>query len=251
MNDKKIRNIYEDDKMFHVLICDDEIPTCTYIEQVLLNYANEKNINMTVELFFSGETLLEYMEHNKNIDLIFLDILLPGNDGAQIGKILRNELDNEMVQIVYISSKENYAMQLFQVRPFDFLIKPLDKDVIISIFEKYRRIYGNNYNFFRYMVGRRHEKILLSEIMYFMCEQRKIYIVTAKEKIPFYGNMKEMHQTFRAEGFWSVHISYIINVKYVKKFREKEIVMCNDNIIPISYAYRKIIREKVLELEEK
>lgn len=237
--------------MFRVLICDDEMPTCNYIEQVLLNYGQEKNFSMTIDVFLSGKTLLEYMKGNNDIDMIFLDIQLPDVDGAQIGKLIRDELQNEAVQIVYISSKENYAMQLFCVRPFDFLIKPLNQSVIISIFEKYRRIYGNDYQFFQYTVGRKREKLLLSEIMYFMCEQRRIFIVTIKEKIPFYGSMKDLHQTLNAERFWSVHVSYIINVKYVKKFRDKEIVMCNDDVIPISYAYKKHVRDKVIQLEEK
>ena len=229
--------------MFHVLICDDEMPTCNYIEQVLLNYGREKQILITVDVFFSGESLLEYVRLHKNIDMIFLDIQLPGDDGAQIGRMIREELENETVQIVYISSKENYAMQLFRVRPFDFLIKPLDKNIIESIFEKY-------YQFFDYTVGRKKEKILLSEIMYFMCEQRRIFIVTTREKIPFYGSMKELHQTFNAEGFWSVHVSYIINVKFVKKFRDSEIVMCDDAVIPISYAYKKSVKQKVVQLED-
>ena len=204
-----------------------------------------------MDVFFCGEALLDYVKEHNNIDMIFLDIQLPGKDGAEIGRKIRDELENESVQIVYISSKESYAMRLFGVRPFDFLIKPLDSRMIESIVEKYRKIYGNNYQFFEYTAGRKKEKILLSEIMYFVCEQRRILIVTKKEKIPFYGSMKALHQTLNAEGFWSVHVSYIINVKYVKKFKDSEIVMCDDMLIPISYAYKKSVREKVLQLEEK
>lgn len=236
--------------MFHVLICDDEIPTCNYIEQVLLNYAKEKKIDIVMDLFFSGETLLQYMEQNKNIDLIFLDIQLPGSNGAQIGKKLRNELENETVQIVYISSKDSYAMQLFQVRPFDFLIKPLDDNLIIHTFEKYQRVYREKLQFFEYKIGKQKQKILLSEIMYFRCEQKKVCIVTRTDKIYFYASMKELHQMIGSENFWSVHNSFIINENFVRQFREKEIIMFDNYCIPVSKAYKKEFKKKLAQLSK-
>lgn len=250
MNEKMRKNSYGDDKMFHVLICDDELPTCTYIGQIIFDYAEKEKLEISIEAFYTGEALLRHMKDNSDIDLIFLDIELPGNNGALIGRMIRDNLINESVQIVYISSHEEYAMQLFQVRPFDFLIKPLSRDMIISVFEKYRRIYENDQKFFEYKVGKHTEKILLSDIMYFACEKRKICIVTNRKNVYFYGSMKELHNTFDAENFWSVHNSFIINIRYVKRFKENEIIMCDDSMIPISYAYKKEVKGKIMQLNE-
>lgn len=235
--------------MYNILICDDEIPTCSYIEQVLVDYGEIKKLNINIEVFYDGETALEFLGNNSTIDLIFLDIELPDKNGALIGQEIRNNLMNESIQIVYISSKEKYAMSLFQVRPFDFLIKPLSEKIIICIFEKYRSIYDNQQRFFEYKTGKSYQKILFSDIMYFVCEKRKICIVTRKETIPFYGNMKELHETLSHEDFWSIHISYIINIRYVRLFRDNEVVMCNDQVIPISTAYKKEVQKKLFDLQ--
>lgn len=234
--------------MYHILICDDEIPTCMYIEQILLDYAEKENIKISIESFLIGEELLQHMKEKNNVDLIFLDIELQGDNGALIGKRLREDLMNENVQVVFISSHEEYALQLFEVRPFDFLIKPLSRDMIIHIFEKYRRIFDCDQKFFEYKVGKHIEKISLAEIIYFICEQRKICIVTNSKREYFYGNMRDLHKTFDVKGFWSVHNSYIINVKYVKLFRENEIIMCDDSVIPVSYAYKKEVKRKIMQL---
>ncbi len=236
--------------MFHILICDDEPFVCKEIEQALIACGIEKQIDVKVESFASGEKLLAYMGQNQDIDLLFLDIELPGSNGAETGVKIRDELKNEKVQIVYISSYEQYAMQLFRVRPFDFLIKPVTRHMIAHIFEKYIRIFEDNTQFFEYKVGRHMEKIPLSEIYYFVCEGWKISLVTGNGSRSFYGKMKEMHGTFEKDGFWSVHSSYIINVRYVKLFKGNEIVMCDDHTIPVSYAYRKDVREKILQLGE-
>lgn len=235
--------------MFHILICDDELPACEYIGQIFSDYARKEKTEIVTETFHTGEELLRHMEENRDIDLVFLDIELPGNNGALTGRMIREDLMDESVQIVYISSYEKYAMELFKTRPFDFLVKPLARDMIISIFEKYRRIYENERRFFEYRVGKHTEKILMSEIMYFACEKRKICIATNRKNLCFYGNMKELHNTLESEGFWSVHNSFIINTRYVKRFKENEIIMCDDSVIPVSYAYKKEVRRKIMQLD--
>ena len=233
--------------MFNILVCDDEEVTCSYIEKIFISYSQVKKMAITVEIFPDGEKLVQYMELNNDIDLIFLDIELPGISGAEVGRLLRERLENEAVQIVFISSKEKYAMQLFQVRPFDFLIKPMMEETLIGVFEKYRRLYGRKTKFFEYRAGRDINKILLSEILYFACEKKRICIVCKNSSVYFYGSMKEMHKSFQAEGFWPVHNSFIINERYIKEFKENGIVMCDGAVIPISNAYKRDIRKKIME----
>ncbi len=236
--------------MYRILICDDEKPTCDFIESTLIRLKETQQLDLCIDQCYTADALLKNIGEKDYIDLLFLDIELPDMNGAEAGRILREEYHNEEVQIIYISSKSQYAMQLFQTRPFDFLIKPIEQNAVIHLFEKYMTLYGVHQKFFHYKVGKREEKVLYSEIMYFMCEQRKIYIITRREKISFYGKMKELHKAMQAAGFWSVHYSYIINVKYVKKFKNNEIVMYDDYAVPISSAYKEKVKEKILHLDE-
>ena len=76
------------------------------------------------------------MEIQRQIfDLIFLDIELKKKSGLDVSNYIRNELGNESVQIAYISAKTGYAMDLFEFRPINFLVKPLEySKVVITIF---------------------------------------------------------------------------------------------------------------------
>lgn len=111
-------------------------------------------------------------------------------------------------------------------------------------------MYGGYQKFFHYKIGKKEEKIPFSEIMYFVCEQRKICIVTKRDRIYYYENMKELHRRIQNAQFWSVHFSYIINVKYVEKFRSNEIIMSDDYVVPISKAYKEKVKMKILHLDE-
>lgn len=84
---------------------------------MILDHARIQALQIETEVFYSGETLFRAIKDKDKYDLVFLDIQLLQLDGVQVGKQIREQLGNEKISIVYISSKETYAMSLFQVRP--------------------------------------------------------------------------------------------------------------------------------------
>lgn len=93
--------------MFKIAICDDEPIICSYIEKIIHDYSKSIAESIEVEVFFSGEELYKYLKNEINFDLIFLDIELSKLNGIDLGKKIREEMKNEIAQIVYISSKES------------------------------------------------------------------------------------------------------------------------------------------------
>lgn len=235
---------------YHILICDDEPFTCAQIETTLIEYAESNGIRIDTEVFDKGETLYSFISANNDIDLVFLDIELPGISGAKVGNMIRNILRRNDIQIVYISSKTNYALQLFEARPFDFIVKPIQPLRLISMFSKYIQIYGESDHYYEYQFNRIDNKILLSKILYICSNNKLINIVTDNNTYSHYGSIKNLHGKYEPNGFWSVHNSYIINIKYADKIGDDEIVMCNGDIIPVSRKYKPEIRKKLLSLNE-
>ena len=65
------------------------------------------------------------------------------------------DLRNEITQIVYVSALEEYAIQLFQNRPMDFLIKPIKQEDIDKIMNNYIHVFGKKEkHVFEYRVGK-------------------------------------------------------------------------------------------------
>lgn len=133
MNDTERVLYFQEGKIMKTVICDDEKSTCSELEEIILKYAKEKSVSLVTEVFYSGDTLLDYLKREK-INILFLDIELPGKDGVMVGKYIREVLEEENIFLIYISSKENYALQLFQNRPFDFFGKAHRSGEDISCF---------------------------------------------------------------------------------------------------------------------
>ena len=82
------------------IICDDEKSTCSELEEIILKYAKERRVPLVTEVFYSGDILLDYLKREK-INILFLDIELPGKDGVMVGKYIREVLE-ERIYFWYI-----------------------------------------------------------------------------------------------------------------------------------------------------
>ena len=118
--------------MFRIAICDDEPMICSRIENIVLNYFERNNLEVDTQVFYSGEELYKFLSKGEYFDLLFLDIELKLINGIEVGRKIREDLDNQTMQIVYISGKDNYYKDLFDVRPMHFLSKPFDEIEIIK-----------------------------------------------------------------------------------------------------------------------
>lgn len=237
--------------LIRIAICDDEIGTCSDIENMILNYAKLQALQIDTEVFYSGETLFKTIENKDKYGLIFLDIQLLQLDGVQVGKQIREQLGNEKISIVYISSKETYAMSLFQVRPLDFLIKPITQKNVNETIDKYIRLNNLMKNDFFFHIGKSIQRLYLDEIFYFACNGKKIDIHTEAGITTFYGTMREVVEQVDGKGFWTIHKSYIVNSSYVSIYQYDAVQMTDGTILPISQKYRKPMKSCLTELYRK
>lgn len=233
--------------MYQIGICDDDKVFCNNLAHLVSTFAQQERLTINIEYFYSGEALIDYMEEHPPFHLLFLDIEFKGINGVGVGKTIREKFKNEMTQIVFVSIKENYAMQLFRIRPLDFLIKPVCKESVFQVLSEYRRLFDGDNTFFNYHIGKSIYSLAENEIRYFMCEGKKVKMITNEGIKEFYDTMSNVEKRISANKFYTIHKSYIVNVNYIKEFRPNEVIMVNGEKIPISQLYRKGIREKILE----
>lgn len=235
--------------MINIAVCEDDVFTGGQIETILYKQAEKKGIVIQTEVFTSAEQCLQYVKDSDLVDLLFLDIELGGMSGIELANLIRNELHNDYMQIVYVSSKQSYAMELFESHPLHFLVKPLNEEKLSRVFAKAVKLIDRSEETFRYKKGHTYNKILLSEILYFEADNRVVILHMRDGKDIFYGTLKRIYPELQKHGFFFCHKSYLVNYDKVKIFETSQLVMQNGDIIPISQAQRKAVKELQLERE--
>ena len=120
--------------MLMIAICDDDKELCEWMKQIFIKDEEQITDEYTLDVYYSGAELCKNMEQGISYGLILLDIELNEPykiDGVSVGKYIRESIRDFEVRIVYISYKTEYAMELLQNQPFDFLVKPLEEDRLL------------------------------------------------------------------------------------------------------------------------
>ena len=111
-----------------IAIVDDE-PLC--LEQVVAiakEYEKERTDKKIVfDIFSHPEDLLESSYRLGGYDIYVLDVIMPGMDGIELGKKLREA--NSDGKIIYLTSSPEFAYDSFSVKAFNYILKPAKKDV--------------------------------------------------------------------------------------------------------------------------
>lgn len=235
--------------MIKIAVCDDEMEICSQIEEFLKEILEEKQISYETEVFYTGESLCRKMKE-EHYALVFLDIELPNKNGVWVGSYIRETLKDEKIQIAYISSKTEYAMELFDYRPINFLVKPLNKEKIQKVIDKYYTIFEQDNHMFVYKKRGSINKVPLSDILYFENHSRKVTIVTLQGEDSFYDSMDGIYRALKEHKFLFIHKSIIVNYHHIVKFGYEQVTMANGAILSISQSRRKEIRSMFMHIRE-
>lgn len=228
--------------MINIAICDDEKAICSQLENILLEYSNSAYLKIDVSVFYSGESLLDYLNQGNSFDLIFLDIELGEINGIEVGRQIRKILKNFESEIVYISGNDGYDRQLFDVQPLHFIPKPIISSFVIDDLKLALERAGRISGYFKYQKGYDTYKIPISEIIYFESLNREIKIVTVSGTDSFYSSLEDVLFNVSKHQFLQIHRSYLINYNHANVLRYSEVVMSNGETLPISRTKRQEFR---------
>ena len=231
--------------MYHIAICDDNPKFCCLLENYLEETACELHAHFDVEVFWNAEDFLNDKE--KVFDLIFLDINLSGISGIELGNRIRSRFENSSTEIVFLSGDDKYAMQLFKIRPMDFLIKPVQKQDIFGVMKEYIALDAKKKRFLEYSMGKQVFRIDTAQILYFQSMGRKVCIRrTRGEDLFFYEKLSALTKRLEADMFWTIHKSYIVNLHYVTLFCPDCVVLTTGEKLPVSQSMRKEVNAKLI-----
>ena len=234
--------------MIRVAICDDFPETVTQVNEYLVEYQQLRDVKLDIKSFYNAEELWEYLRRNP-CDLIILAIELVEMNGVELGHLIRTELKDNIIKIVYISAKNCYDRQLFDVQPLNFLQKPIDKEKLFKMVDLTAELLSSRDRVFVFESKQGTFRMKFNDILYFESFDHYFKIETKSGDYEFKSTLAEIMEQISDSRFIQVHRSYIINYDNTSHIKYEEITMLNGDVISISRDRRNEVRKIISELE--
>lgn len=107
--------------MLRIAIVEDEADASAQLEKAVKQYSAEYNIPVHIHIFSNAITFLD--KYAGDLDLIFMDIMLPMLNGMDAAHVLREK--DSKVMLVFVTSMTQYAIAGYEVSASDFIVKPV------------------------------------------------------------------------------------------------------------------------------
>lgn len=222
--------------MINAIAIDDEPPALKVIE----TFCAEAEF-ITLQKTFTKPT--EALKHLRKfpVDLLFLDINMPGLSGIELYKRI-----DQGTSVIFTTAYPEFAVEGFNLNALDYLLKPFSYERFLQAVTKAKEFYSFNnpvekpqeqYLFVRadYSLI----KISIADILYIegLDDYLKIHIANSKTVVARM-TMKSILEKLPARDFARVHRSFIIPLARIKNVRNKMIAI-EETEIPVGSSYEK------------
>lgn len=225
----------------NVVVCDDEQISCNAVAEAISAWAKASGWTdaLVVRTFSSSENLHAAMKDGLFVDMLFLDIQIPGEmSGLELARQIRTT--NSHVVIVFVTNYAEYACEGYSVDALRYLRKPIRQDQINECMNiAYRRwslAQAENM-----VVTIKNNAIVLRypDILYIEVRGHNLRIKTASnaQALEVRGQLRDIMATLPAELFVRCHRSFLVNLMYVRQLASKTLAMSDGALIPLGRKY--------------
>jgi len=148
-----------------IAICDDDKLCREQLLEIVNAYREQKQPGAIISVYESAHALMHDVLSFGTFEIYILDIIMPGSDGIQLGKDLRKADPDG--KILYLTSSAEYALESYQVKAFDYILKPAAKERLFQALDETIQTIVNRRN--RSVIVRTRESssmITLDNILY-------------------------------------------------------------------------------------
>ncbi len=226
-------------------ICDDE--QCWRDKEVQMCNELKKHIDIQIEyeVFTFGEEILNC---NKQIDILLLDVEMPGINGIEVKEKISN-LSN-IKNILFVSWNKDAVYDSFGDKTRGYLSKPIDDKKFIQEMNKIidRLQKESDEDIIEIFPENRSILLNTKDIMYISGDGNYIKIVTVNNAYTETKNLKYWEEIFYDKHIRRVHKSYLINFRYIEEFKSTHIKINNvTEFFPVGRKYYATRREEYKE----
>lgn len=234
--------------MIRIAFCDDDPSALDTLSQHLETYRLQRDLQIEYTAFQSPLELLFEYERGVRFDVLFLDILMPGENGIDTAAEIRGYDNN--VKIIFLTSSSDYAVQSYNVSAHFYQVKPIGAEsffcLLDSVLKELDDAQGKSV-ILRCKNGI--TRLDLRRLEYCEVIHRTLFIhLSNGEVLESIGTLEELSRNLEPYGcFLRSHRSYMVNLEHVYSLSYRAITMTSRTQIPVPRGKYNEIKNAFLE----
>jgi len=178
---------------------------------------------------------LDFVQNGNGIDIAVLDIVMPGMTGVELAEELRK--GGYTGYINFLTSINDFAAEAFNIRAFDYILKPVSMSALTKMMDRLLEDYRNSDSkIFAVKMKTKTQSIKYKELIYAEVKGNNVYFHLDRGRtVKAYAQLKDYADILLSDPrMIKANISYIINMDYVVDFENQAVVMRGGVIISVS-----------------
>ncbi len=227
-----------------VLLVDDEPYALDILENYLQGLAQMEIIGRCSNALDAFQVL-----QKTAVDLLFLDIRMPGLQGTELIRSLKNP-----PKVIFTTAFENYALEGFELNAVDYLLKPVSFPRFLKAIDKVfallhiqsthpsdqaRESIPPTQDIFIYLkVERKTTKINVSEILWIESEGDYVKVKLKEKMIVSKHKISLLEELLPEDQFLRIHRSYIVSVAKIDSYHANFVEVVGTKL-PIGRSFKE------------
>ena len=226
---------------YKCIIIDDEPYAIKVIQGHLEQFSNLECMEGFTRALDAMETL-----NKEHIDLLFLDINMPGISGVEFLRSLPNP-----PKVIFTTAYRNFAVDAFDLNALDYLVKPISFERFLKAINKFlavnqhtETLQEQRKDHIILKADKKNHKLQLDEILFIESLDNYIKVHTTGNSLICYEKLSGIEQKLPERNFIRIHRSYIINLNKVDVFTSSYIEIGKYNFT-IGRNYKKDVLQRL------
>ena len=242
-----------------ILVVDDELPARNRLKEVLQDISEQFSLSLVAEAN-NGQNAVALL-NEMSVDVILLDIRMPGMDGIEVARHLQHLASPPAV--IFTTAFDAYAVKAFELNAVDYLLKPIRRERLQAALEKAKGRLGAPPAGLEQLQQRARSHLSVSErgkillvplaqIIYLRAELKYVTIKTAEREFLLEESLTTLENEF-GEYFLRIHRACLVARNAVRGFERVAeegsdghwVVLLNgsEEKLPVSRRQQQIVRE--------
>jgi two-component system LytT family response regulator len=200
--------------------------------------------------FADGVACLNYFRAGGTAHILLLDISMPELTGLDLVRILPHPLP----EVVLVTSHRDYAVDAFELRVADYLVKPLDYARFCRTVDRIRSqhqalapapapeeaepAFNADGNSLFLKINNRLTRVNFDDVLYIEAMSMYSVLVTLKHKHIVYATLKTFEERLPFAHFVRVHRSYMVNTQLIEAIEDNQLQLPGGHEVPVAKAYQ-------------